>query len=280
MIMHNLTKVCMKYIDACDPSFTVDDCVRQALDATSELLTPGQIEHAQQAADRQRKNNAIIGAVVGAFCGTVLLLVAAWLLLRQMRRRRRAEQNGQKLLPAVHATAASDSTRRPDLELGIVDSHHSNSPAHPKALVSSGTPPNTHNSWELAACKTSERFLHLQPQHSHHNSSSTDVQQHWLPGNGATGNWYMRAPGSSSTNVVQSHDGPPSTADLIAGNTAGNDKVTLGILLGAGMSGLWLQTLSCRSLCAVGVWHRMPQAAVVTHVRHWCDDACWALLLA
>lgn len=234
MVMHNFTKVCMHYINSCDSTLTVDDCVRQELDANSDVTTPGQIELAQESAVQRRKNNAIIGAVLGAFCGTVLLLLALALLLRHYRRQRRqAHQSEQKLLPSP-PTTGSDSS--PDVELGLADSTPcSNSPAHPKAGGSPGTPPNAHNSWELAACKTSERFLHLQPQQAHQNNSSADVQQHWLPGNGAGGSWYMRAPGSSSNNV-QSHDGAPSTADLIAGHSAGNDRVTLGVLLGAGES--------------------------------------------
>jgi hypothetical protein len=100
------------------------------------------------------------------------------------------------------------------------------------------TPPGTHNSWELAACKTSERFLHQQQQqqqqqlHTSHHHSSADLQQYGsLPAAGA--GWYVR-----------SNTAGGSTADLIAGTTGtGVDgKVTLGVLLGAGelRSGLLL----------------------------------------
>jgi hypothetical protein len=83
-----------------------------------------------------------------------------------------------------------------------------------------------HNSWELAACKTSERFLHQQQQlHTNHHHSSADLQHYAsLPAAGA--GWYVR----SNTG------GAGSTADLIAGTTGSNTdgKVTLGVLLGAG----------------------------------------------
>eukprot|EP00878_Enallax_costatus_P005213 GHUV01005479.1.p1 GENE.GHUV01005479.1~~GHUV01005479.1.p1 ORF type:complete len:661 (+),score=159.36 GHUV01005479.1:2184-4166(+) len=235
MVMQNFTKVCKKFIDACDAADTVDDCIRQELDRSSDILTPGQIAmQAQEAADH-RQRNSIIGGVVGGVLGLILLLAAAALLVRRAMRRLAAQHVDQKLLPSAQGTITTTNTPETDLELGIEDDQHSNSPRPPKGVAVSSTPPGgTHNSWELTACKTSERFQYGQ---SHQGSSSTDVQQHWVQGNGAAGSWYQRGPGSSGTNAVQSQDNAISTAEMIGGSFAANDKVTLGVLLGAGSFG-------------------------------------------
>jgi hypothetical protein len=117
------------------------------------------------------------------------------------------------------------------------------------------TPPGTHNSWELAACKTSERFLHQQQQqqqHTSHHLSSADLQHYGsLPAAGA--GWYVR-----------SNTAGGSTADLIAG-TAGtgvDGKVSLGVLLGAGELQCGLLHLIAVGSCCLSCKGVTCQAAV------------------
>jgi hypothetical protein len=91
--------------------------------------------------------------------------------------------------------------------------------------AASGSPPGTHNSWELAACKTSERFLHQQQQQQNQHHSSADLQQYVANSPAGGAGWYVR-----------SNTAGGSKAELIAGtpNSATEGKVTLGVLLGAG----------------------------------------------
>jgi hypothetical protein len=103
--------------------------------------------------------------------------------------------------------------------------------------AASGSPPGTHNSWELAACKTSERFLSQQQQQSGQHHSSADVQQYAANSLAGGAGW-----------CVRSNTAGGSTADLIAGTTGtgGDGKVTLGVLLGAGGCLSGLNDLICK----------------------------------
>lgn len=99
---------------------------------------------------------------------------------------------------------------------------HSGPCRHGKGYSGSGTPPGTHDSWELAACKTSDRFRSAQ-----HHSGSADLQQWSMSG----GSWYLKGAGFA----VNSAAVPAPTAVSLIGGSAGDDnKITLGVLLGAG----------------------------------------------
>eukprot|EP00879_Flechtneria_rotunda_P003461 GHRR01003690.1.p1 GENE.GHRR01003690.1~~GHRR01003690.1.p1 ORF type:complete len:696 (+),score=190.53 GHRR01003690.1:393-2480(+) len=220
IIMQNFTKVCTSYLadSTCitGPD-TVDECVQAALDRIADIPTPGRLEQEARDMEYRRHVGLTVGIVLGV-CGALLLPFLAVLWSRW--RRRRLHGNGQQKL--LHSGTNTPDSRQ-DPELGGTPANNKDTDMvlmHPKATGLSMTPPNNHNSWELAACKTSDRFLH-----SHYHSSSTEVQS----GSNAPGgsSWILRSPGNGHANQGVS------ASELLSGG-ANSSKVTLGVLLGAG----------------------------------------------
>jgi hypothetical protein len=116
--MRNFTKVCLAHLDetCMGPAWTVDDCVRDALDQLSSTPTPGHLK--ELAAAAQRRITALTAGLAAGLGGAVLLVLAAALLithLRRQRQRRRQLEGEVKLLTRCcnkpHST--------PDPELGL-----------------------------------------------------------------------------------------------------------------------------------------------------------------
>jgi hypothetical protein len=116
--MRNFTKVCLAHLDetCVGPSWTVDDCVRSALDRISLTPTPGQIS--EQAAAAQRRITALTAGLAAGLGGSVLLVLAVLLLLARTRRRRQR----QRLLEGevkVLSQCCNTPHSTPDPEMGM-----------------------------------------------------------------------------------------------------------------------------------------------------------------
>ncbi|KAF8066337.1 Map3k12 [Scenedesmus sp. PABB004] len=249
IIMRNFTKVCMSFVRQCAEStvHSAERCVQDALDDLADVPTPGQRDAAAAAASRRA---AALAAGLGAGLGAAGAAAAAALALLLWRRRRRARRgddeeavqrrSGKRL--AGHsgsggglASASTGSTPEPPCGAAAVLGPRGSPVCGGKsaAFDATSTPPSGHNSWELAACKTSQHFLH--------------ASQHQHSGSAELGGWPMRGPrgGSRGSGLLSGASGTSggalpasaSTADLIAGTCTGSDRVTLGVLLGAGSYG-------------------------------------------
>jgi hypothetical protein len=117
-VMRNFTKVCQAHLDetCVGPAWTVDECVRNALDRLSPSHTPGQIK--ANAAAAQRRVTALTVGLAAGLGGGVLLLIALALLAAHWRRRRQQRlqlENEVKMLSHCCNTPHSS----PDPELGM-----------------------------------------------------------------------------------------------------------------------------------------------------------------
>jgi hypothetical protein len=115
--MRNFTKVCQAYLDktCVGPAWTVDECIRSALDRLSPSHTPGQIK--ANAAALQRRITALTVGLAAGLGGGVLLLVCLALLAarwRKRRQQRRQQENEVKMLSHCCNTPHSS----PDPEMG------------------------------------------------------------------------------------------------------------------------------------------------------------------
>jgi hypothetical protein len=134
IVMRNFTKVCHTFLDeACvGAAWSVDECVRNAIDRLSTSNTPGQIT--ANAAAAQRRITALTAGLAAGLGGGVLVSIAVALLVMQLRRRRLQRlqlENEVKMLSQCCNTPHCS----PDPELGMRGTSGGSGPVNNKDVL-------------------------------------------------------------------------------------------------------------------------------------------------